>query len=329
MDVKPVVIGIAASFFFAFTFVLNSSMQQSGGSWVWSASLRYLFMLPLLLCLVLFRHRLRPLLAEMKKNPGSWILWSTVGFGFFYAPLCLASAYSPGWLIAGTWQMTIISGTLLAPLFVETILTSNGPVQHRGKIPVKGLALSLVILLGIVLMQVEHAQGISPKSLLLGVIPVLLASVAYPLGNRKMMELCGGRLDTTQRVLGMTIASLPFWLLLSLYGLATAGLPSREQSLQALLVALFSGVIATVLFFKATDLVRGDLRKLASVEATQSMEVLFALAGELLFLSLPLPSPVAWFGMMLVVIGMILHSYASHRTTSPHARIQNTRPIER
>jgi Na+/melibiose symporter-like transporter len=99
---------------------------------------------------------------------------------------------------------------------------------------------------------------------------------AYPLGNRKMMDVCEGRLDAYQRVLRMTLASLSLWLLLSLYGLFTAGLPSGGQSLQSLLVALCSGVIATVLFFMATDMVRGNMQKLAAVEATQSIEVLFA-----------------------------------------------------
>ena len=174
-----------------------------------------------------------------------------------YYFISLASPYSPGWLIAGTWQMTIISGALLAPLFYETIHTKNGPLQIRGKIPYKGLVMSLIILLGIILMQMEHAKQLSTESLLLGVIPVLIASFAYPLGNRKMMDVCEGRLDAYQRVLGMTLASLPFWFLLSLYGFYTIGLPSKGQSFQSLLVALFSGVVATVLFFKATDLVRG------------------------------------------------------------------------
>ncbi|MFB6364130.1 multidrug resistance efflux transporter family protein [Paenibacillus elgii] len=315
---KPIWIGVCSAFFFASTFVLNASMELSGGSWIWSASLRYLFMLPLLLSVVLVRKNLRPLLTEMRKQPGTWLLWGTVGFGLFYAPLCFAAAYSPGWLIAGTWQVTIISGTLLAPLFWETISTDKGALQARGKIPVKGLIMSLLILLGIILMQIEHAKSLSFESLMLGVVPVLIASFAYPLGNRKMMELCEGRLDTFQRVLGMTIASLPFWVVVSLYGLSTVGLPSKEQSFQALLVALFSGVVATVLFFKATDMVRGNMRKLASVEATQSMEVLFALAGELVFLSVPLPSPLSWFGMIVVVFGMILHSYVANKQEERH-----------
>ena len=288
-------------------------MESSGGSWIWSASLRFIFMVPFLLCIVIMRKNLRPLLNEMRKQPGKWMLWSFVGFGLFYAPLCFASAYSPGWLIAGTWQITIISGALLAPLFFETIHTKNGPLQIRGKIPFRGLIMSLIILFGIVLMQMEHAKQLSLENLLLGVVPILVASFAYPLGNRKMMDVCEGRLDAYQRVLGMTLASLPFWFLLSLYGLFTVGLPSGGQSLQSLLVALFSGVIATVLFFMATDMVRGNMQKLAAVEATQSMEVLFALAGELLFLSIPLPSPLSWFGIVFVIFGMILHSYISNR----------------
>lgn len=310
---KSILIGICAAFFFAFTFVLNASMELSGGSWIWSASLRFIFMVPFLLSIVIMRKNLRPLLNEMRKQPGKWMLWSFVGFGLFYAPLCFASAYSPGWLIAGTWQITIISGALLAPLFFETIDTKNGPLQIRGKIPFRGLIMSLIILFGIVLMQMEHAKQLSVENLLLGVVPILVASFAYPLGNRKMMDVCEGRLDAYQRVLGMALASLPFWFLLSLYGLFTVGLPSGAQSLQSLLVALFSGVIATVLFFMATDMVRGNMQKLAAVEATQSMEVLFALAGELLFLSIPLPSPLSWFGIVFVILGMILHSYVSNR----------------
>ena len=310
---RPILIGIFAAFFFAFTFGLNRSMELSGGSWIWSASLRYMFMVPFLFFIVMGRGNIKPLFAEMKKKPGAWFLWSFIGFGLFYAPLSFAAAYGPGWLIAGTWQVTIISGALLSPLFFVTKQTPNGPIKVRGKIPFIGMTMSLIILLGILLMQLEQANGLSTQVLLLGVLPVIVASFAYPLGNRKMMEVCGNRLDAYQRVLGMTIASLPLWLLLSMYGVATVGIPSTGQTLQALLVALFSGVIATVLFFKATDLVKGDMQKLAAVEATQSFEVLFAVAGELLLLSAPVPSLVSWLGIILVIAGMVLHSYVSNR----------------
>ena len=318
----PILIGILAAFFFAFTFVLNQSMELSGGSWIWSASLRYIFMVPFLLIIVIARKNFKQLLIEMKRAPDTWFLWSFVGFGLFYAPLTYAAAYSPGWLIAGTWQITIISGTLLAPFFYETIHMKSGPINVRGKIPIKGLLMSMVILLGILLMQLEHARHIPLLNVLMGVLPVLVASFAYPLGNRKMMEVTQGRLDAYQRVLGMTLASLPFWICLSLYGLLTEGPPTVDQSFQSLLVAISSGVIATVLFFKATDLVRGNMQKLAAVEATQSMEVLFALAGEFILLSIAMPSLLSWIGMLIIMAGMSLHSFASHRIKDPQIKKQ-------
>ncbi|ANU12615.1 multidrug resistance efflux transporter family protein [Planococcus halocryophilus] len=311
---KPIIIGIIAAFFFAFTFVLNATMEASGGSWIWSASLRYLFMIPFLLLIVLSRKNLKPLILEMSRNKKAWFIWSFIGFGLFYTPLCFAAAYSPGWLIAGTWQITIIAGTLLAPLFLITIHTNDGAVQLRRKIPVKSLMISFIILAGVSLMQLEHVATVSSATLWFGFIPVLLAAFAYPLGNRKMMEICDGRLDAYQRVLGMTLASLPFWILLSLYGLMTVGGPTASQSFQTLIVAISSGVIATVLFFKATDLVRGNMQMLGVVEATQSMEVLFALVGEILFLSIALPSGLALIGIVIVMCGMVLHSRNSNTT---------------
>ncbi len=291
-------------------------MELLGGNWLWSASLRYFFMVPLLVIMVVARKKMRTMFAVMKEQPLQWLWWSFIGFGLFYAPLCFAAAYSPGWLTAGTWQITIISGSLLVPFFYETIQTKNGAIKVRGKIPYKGLVMSLMILLGIVLMQVERATSLSVSDMLLGFMPVLLASFAYPLGNRKMMEVCDGRLDAYERVLGMTIASLPLWIVLSVYAWMTDGLPSSNQLTQSFLVALCSGVIATVLFFKATDLVRGDMSKLGAVEATQSIAVLFTLAGEVLFLSMSLPSVISWVGIAFVIIGMILHSYVSRSPQS-------------
>jgi uncharacterized membrane protein len=275
-------------------------MELSGGSWIWSASLRYLFMLPFLLLLVYRRKNLKQLWEVMMERPKTWLLWSTIGFGIFYALVCFSIVYSPGWLIAGTWQITIISGTLLVPLFSQ-------------KIPIKGLMMSMLILVGIALMQLEHANSITTKELILGTVPVIIATFMYPLGNRKMMEVCDGRLDAYQRVLGMTIASMPFWIIISIYGLWETGLPSNSQVTQSILVAVNSGVIATILFFKATDMVRGNMQKLGAIEATQSLEVPFALIGEIIFLSVAVPSSQAWIGMGIIIIGMILHSYYSHK----------------
>ena len=285
--------GILGALFFAFTFIFNRSMNLSGGSWMWSASLRYLFSLPMLAVLVWRKGELVGVLSAIKKAPLTWLVWSTVGFGLFYGPLSLASIYGESWFVAATWQITILAGLLLTPLFGQ-------------RVP---LLMTLVILLGIILIQIPYfgsglGSGVVRASLL-----ILLAAFAYPLGNRKMMVHCKqDQLSTTQRVLGMTLMSTPFWLLLSVFAVADAGLPSGGQILQSLIVAVFSGVVATLLFFEATNLVKHNHKQLAVVEATQAGEVLFTLLGGCLFLGDSLPSLLGFFGIAIVTIGIIGNS---------------------
>ena len=78
-------------------------------------------------------------------------------------------------------------------------------------------------------------------------------------------------------------------------------------------MALFSGVVATVLFFAATDMVRHDPRQLAVIEATQSGEVIFTLIGGVLFLGGPMPTLGGFLGIAIIVIGMIGNSLSSAR----------------
>lgn len=310
---KEIVIGVLASMFFAVTFILNRSMELSGGSWLWSSSMRFFFMVPFLLLIVVLRRNLKEVLVEMAIYPLKWFCWSVVGFVLFYGPITFAAAFGPGWLVAGTWQLTIIAGILLAPFFYHTRESEAGIMTVRQKIPYKALGLSMVIFIGVVLIQWEKAQSISLSAFMYGVVPVILAAFAYPLGNRKMMELCGGRLDTFQRILGMTIATLPVWLIVALVGMVKVGPPSPSQVLQTFIVAICSGVIATTLFFFATDRVRDDQGKLASVEATQSTQVIFVLIGEVILLSSPLPSPIATVGLAIIIVGMVLYSTLSKR----------------
>ncbi|MFB4166012.1 multidrug resistance efflux transporter family protein [Alteribacillus sp. JSM 102045] len=283
--------------FFAVTFILNRSMELSGGSWVWSSSLRFIFMLPFLFLIVLFRHNLKQVIQKMKKQRFTWLGWSFVGFVLFYAPLTYAASYGPGWLVAGTWQLTIVGGVLISPVFFKNV-----------KIPVRALCISFIILIGVAMIQLQSADTLALKDILIGIIPVIVAGFAYPLGNRKMMEVCGGKLDTFQRVLGMTLASLPFWLMICIFGWIKSGGPSTSQLLQSFIVAICSGVAATTLFFIATDRVRENQSKLAAVEATQSTQVLFVIIGEILLLSAPLPNSVASIGLIVIITGMLLHS---------------------
>jgi drug/metabolite transporter (DMT)-like permease len=294
---KALFYGVLASFFFAFTFILNRSMNLSGGYWLWSACLRYLFMLPMLFLLV-WRQKDFRVIEEIRKYPLKWILWSTIGFGLFYVSISLASVYGESWLVASSWQITIVAGILLTPLFGK-------------RIPLKNLGMSFLILLGVFLLQVPEEASLDAGGSFLVLLPILVAAFSYPLGNRKMMEICPGSLPTIQRVFGMTLCSMPFWLVLSVVSWNRVGMPSSGQIAQSVLVALLSGVLATILFFKATEMVKENPRQLALIEATQSGEVVFALLGGIVILNDQMPTMLGMSGILLIIIGMVLSSLVS------------------
>lgn len=308
---KAILLGILSSFFFAFTFILNHEMNISGVNWLWSASLRYLFMFPILLIFMILKNQTSKVLKHIASKPIIWLIWSTVGFGLFYAPLTFASVYGASWLVAGTWQITIIAGILLSPLFFKVVQTELGVLKVRNKIPKKLLFISLLILLGVFLIQFQEAKNISFFHALIGILPVIIAAFCYPLGNRKMMEICGDKLTTFERIFGMTLCSLPFWILLSIFGFLASGLPSNEQITQSLIVSVCSGIIATSLFFKATDLVKNDHHKLAIIESTQAGEVVFTLLGGVFLFHDKMPTLLCVVGLTFVILGMIVNSFVT------------------
>ena len=304
---RAVFLGILSSAFFSVTYVLNAAMAQSGGNWMWSASLRYLMLLPMLLVLTA-KQGWKPVFAELKRAPIQWILWSTVGFGLFYAPMAFSAAYGPSWMVAGAFQFSMLSGALETPLFFD----KDG---NRQKIPTRLFPAFAVIIVGIFLLQVEQIRK-DPNigRALLFAIPMLISASAYPLGNRKTMAMCKTPLTTAQRMLAMTLGSLPFWLILSSIATVQVGFPSATQLGQAALVSLFAGLIATLIFFESTRLVKDNPQRLALVESTQCGEVIFSLLGGILFLHDDLPGLFGWLGLALIVGGMIVNSLLTIKT---------------
>lgn len=297
---KALACGVLSSLFFAFTFILNRSMNLGGGYWLWSAPLRYLITLPLMAVVLLIRPKkgISGTLIAIKNNPVPWFVWSTVGFGLFYLPLTLASVYGESWMTAALWEITIVAGVLLTPIFGK-------------KIPVRNLLLSVLIVVGVFIMQIPNMTNANTKGNVLALIPILIAAFSYPLGNRKMMQYCPSNLDTMQRIFGMLLCSTPFWLLTSVAAVITGGAPAPSQVLQSLGVAVFSGIIATTLFFHATDLVKSNPKHLAIIEATQCGEVIFTLLGGVILLGDNLPGMWGFAGIVLIVIGMIANSLCS------------------
>ena len=297
--VAAIGVGLAAAAFFTTTYVLNRAIANEGGHWAWSAALRYFCTLPLLLPLMPWQGGVAPVHAAIRAHPLPWLRWSAVGFVLFCVCLTYSADAAPAWLIAGSFQITVIAGMLLSPWLYR---------DARRRIPRGALALGSVVFAGVLLMQFGHFRGALDGAAWIALGCVLIAAFAYPLGNRKLLlhlERSGERLNATQRVYGMTLMSQPLWLVVALWAWWQAGGPGLSQVVLAAGVALGSGVIATVLFFQATGMVRSNATALGGVEAMQAAEILFATTLGALFLNEPWPQGWAAVGALLVIGGIV------------------------
>ncbi len=317
-------IGILAALFFSSTFVLNRAMALAGGDWVWSAALRYGWMLLLLVVGFVVTGRASLLGQVWRAFWQHWLFWlaaGTIGFGVFYAGVTYAASFAPGWVVATTWQTTILATPLVLAYFGR-------------RVPVRGVLFIVLIFVGIVLVNLEHAALTSWREVLQGALPVLIAAVAYPLGLQMVWEareagrtIAAGNparrlripaiadpiLDQPfARVMLLVLGSLPFWIVL--IAVTQPPPPSSGQVINTLLVALLSGIVATSLFLQARHLAKSSY-ELAAVDSTQSTEVIWSLLGEVLLLGGALPGMLGWAGVALTLIGLALFLLAQGRKT--------------
>ena len=131
-----------------------------------------------------------------------------------------------------TWQTTILATPLVLLAFGR-------------RIPLKALALTVIIFVGVVLVNLEQASATGWREMLLGALPVLVAAFAYPFGNQLVWEARRGEKsfvpsidhpamdDPFCRVLLLTFGSLPLWVIL--IAVTMPPLPSTGQVTQGLL----------------------------------------------------------------------------------------------
>lgn len=305
-----VAIALLSALFFTCTYVLNRAAATGGGHWAWTAALRYLITLPIMLAVMPWQGGIAPVWRAIRAHPGPWLLWSGVGFVLFYLLLSYAAASGPSWLVAGTFQLTVIAGMLCAPFLYR---------DARARIPLPALIAGVVVICGVLLMQVGHSGGRLDRQAWIALVAVAISAFAYPLGNRGLLlhlERTGIELNATQRVFGMTLASQPLWWAISGVAFSTIGAPPASQIWLAAGVALGAGVIATVLFFQATGMVRNDPTALAAAEAMQAAEILFATLIGALWLGEAWPQGRALYGAAIVIVGIVAFSIVAARAAA-------------
>ncbi|RAJ08573.1 putative multidrug resistance efflux transporter [Chitinophaga skermanii] len=304
--IQAIGLGFIASLFLSSTFIINSLLAHTTGHWTWTAALRSIFLIPILGIILLCSKQLKPMLQAIQQMPGLFIQWGILSFGALYTLLALASLFVPGWLVAATFQINILAGMLLAPFIYN---------DHRSKIPRRALLLSVLILVGVLIMQFEKLQHVDHiGGVILSFFLVLGGAVAWPLGNRKLMvelEKRGLQLNAVQRVMGLTIGCMPLLLFLCCIGYVQTGWPPIGQSEASFYAALFSGCLGGVGFYKATHLVKHNPVALSTIEATQVFEIFFTLIGEMILNHAGFPGIYGTAGMLVILVGIGMHCYTA------------------
>jgi len=224
-----------------------------------------------------------------------------IGFGAFYALICFSADHAPGWIVATTWQFTIIATLVVLMAFGR-------------RFPKRVWAFSGIVFFGVCMVNLSQGDLADPMQLVCRALPVLVAAFCYPVGNQLVWEARFGNRWLPDirdpelehpfvKVLLMSLGSVPFWCVL--VAVCHPPPPSSGQMANTALVALFSGVIATSLFLFARNESKTGSH-LAAVDATQSSEVIFTLAGEILILGAALPDFSGVVGILVTIAGLVL-----------------------
>lgn len=302
---KLVALGVLSSAFFSTTWVINRLIGLSGGHWVWTASIRFVDTAILLAILILLRKGPRFLAEALGCFARRWRFWmlvGTLGAGVFYGGVSFSSTFVPGWVVASTWQMTILATPPLLALFGM-------------RVPMRGIAFAVLICLGVLLVNLHSwHQGYATGAILLGALPVLVSAVAYPLANQFLSRAKSDALrdpaspdraileDAAASLFLLVLGSMPFWAVL--VAIAHPPPPSASHLLNIFIVAVSAGVIGTTIFLWARQATT-DPYAIAAVDASQATEVLFTLVAEVLLLGAAVPDPLGLLGVALVIGGLV------------------------
>ena len=293
--VKILFIGLLSALFFSSTFILNRYIAIDGGHWFWSATLRYIYMLLILtLGFIVLKgyDYFRNLMIDYFRNFFFWSIAGSIGFGIFYALICYVSDSSPAWVVATTWQFTIIASLIVLSFFAR-------------KIPSIIYFSILIIFTGILVVNSAFINMENLQSQVVNIFLMIIASFAYPIGNQLVWEHQNDK-TSFEKVFLLTLGSFPFWIILSLF--FDVGLPSSSQFTSIFVVAILSGIMATSLFLYARSKAQNS-SQIALIDATQSSEVIFTLTIEMIFLSVITPSFMMMSGILCVIVGMLLLAY--------------------
>ncbi len=168
-----ILVGLISAALFSLTFVVNYNISFSNGHWVWTAVLRYVFTIAILVVILLAlkgNAYIKSLFSVFYHHWGFWVIAGSLSCGLFYTGLAFSAEYLRGWVVAATFQLTIV--------FSPFILLMMGYRFNPWLLP-----FSLLVLSGAMMVNWQNDTGLGEAGIA-GLLPVLVSALAYPIGNQ-------------------------------------------------------------------------------------------------------------------------------------------------
>lgn len=320
---RIVLYGLIAALFFSSTFAINRWLNvEQGGHWYWTATLRYVYVFIFLSIILIiskgysaYKETIRCFFAYFY----FWIIAGGVGFGLFYLFLCYAASFSPGWVLATTWQLTI----LMTPVIIFFL---------GYKVSRLALFYLMIMFTGVLLVNIGEFNSLFSINIK-SILPILLAAICYPLGNTLCKYACEGKFEkinishwsisknTFSQILLMTLGAFPVLLISGLFILPPA--PTYTQVYSTAFIALSTGIVATSLLYKARQFAGNDTFALAAADGTQAAEPPLSLFWEVLIFGGILPTLKGVSGLILVICGIFMFYRSNISTPQDKSKEQN------
>ncbi len=321
LTVQVIAIGLLGALFFSSTNIINRWINVSGGNWVWTANLRFLFvvfLLPIVLLVFSGSSAVKQAWAVYKKN---WLFLSVaggIGYGIFYTTLCFAFSHASGWVVATTYELNM--------LFVPLVLWFFGKKINR-----HGLGCLLAIFIGVILVNISQAGRLQWSDILLGSIPVIISALTYPLGSQIFNEARNGGNgkfkipDLSGPVMGnplacvwlMNLGALPVIALFTVGAIFTVhqSAPTSGELIKILVITVSSGIIGASLFYYARHQLAKKTHDVMAIESTQAAEIFFTVVGEAVIVGGVFPGALGYVGLALVIISFIVFSIEQNKAS--------------
>ncbi|MFA6553805.1 MAG: multidrug resistance efflux transporter family protein, partial [Patescibacteria group bacterium] len=303
--------GLLASFCLSCGWFGSRLVGVSGGYWGWTALLMNLFAAASLFVWLFFKDpwTLSDTFKVFRRNWVFWVITGSVATALLEFPLSYAMVHAPAWVVTATFELTI----LVTPLITF-------PMFGR-RIPMRGVVYSLLIVLGVFLIQWEQSTSVTITDLLAGIVPPLFAAIAYSVGDQLQYEIQRRGAKIFKRFKIPFIADLVierpsaivFLVLLGglplqavFVALTASGLPPGSQLLTTLIVGIISIGIGQTIFIGARQKAVGV--QIVGVDATVAGDVVCTAALEILLIHAQWPQLAGLVGIACIVIGIVLYS---------------------